>query len=262
MFAPERQRHIVELVDDLGRVDVPDLAERFEVSEKTIRKDLLLLARERRLVRASGSAQRIDSAGGESTFDARRRVAAEAKRRIGAAAAALVEDPQTIALDASTTGLAVAVALLDRGGWRRLTVVTNGIRIAEALAGAPGITVLTPGGRLRWEAMSLVGPWGDAFFPRVELHHAFLGAAGLTVDAGMTDGTLDEAVIKREMVANAREVTAIVDHRKWGRAALMTFCPLRGVDRIVTDAPAPSGLVTCAARAGISLVEAGRQTGP
>lgn len=257
MFAPERQRDIVRLVDDLGRVDVPDLAERFDVSPKTIRKDLLILAREHRLVRAAGGAERIDHARVEATFDVRRRVAAEAKRRIGAAAAALVEDGQTIALDASTTALAVATCLRRRGPWRQLTVVTNGIRIAEELSGQAGVTVLTPGGRVRWDAMSLVGPWGDAFFGRIRLHHAFLGAAGLTVEAGMTDGTLDEAVIKREMAANAQEVTAIVDRHKWGRTALVTFCPIDRIDRIVTDAPAPDGLVASAAGSGIALIEAG-----
>lgn len=256
MFASERHRHIVRLVEAQGRVDVPDLAERFEVSEKTIRKDLLILASDHRLIRASGGAQRIDLARIEATFDGRRRVAAEAKRRIGVAAAALVEDGQTIAFDASTTALEVAVCLRNGGGWRQLTVVTNGIRIAEQLAGVPGVTVLTPGGRVRWDAMSLVGPWGDAFFGRIHLHHAFLGAAGLTVEAGMTDRTLDEALIKREMAANARQVTAIVDHSKWGRTALVTFCPLSRVDRIVTDAPASLDLAAAAARTGIDLLAA------
>lgn len=257
MFASERHRHIVRLVEAMGRVDVPDLAERFDVSEKTIRKDLLILASDHRLIRSSGGAQRIDHARGEATFDGRRRVAAEAKRRIGAAAAALVEDGQTIAFDASTTALEVAVCLREGGGWRQLTVVTNGIRIAEQLAGVSGVTVLTPGGRVRWDAMSLVGPWGDAFFKRIPLHHAFLGAAGLTVDAGMTDRTLDEALIKREMAANASEVTAIVDRSKWGRTALVTFCPMRRVDRIVMDAPAPTDLAAASARAAIALLEAG-----
>jgi DeoR/GlpR family transcriptional regulator of sugar metabolism len=257
MFAHERQRRIQRLVEDLGRIHVTDLAGRFSVSEQTIRKDLLTLESERRLVRVHGGAVPIERGHAEPAFDLRRRVAAGAKRSIGAMAAEIIEDGQTIAFDASTTALEVALRLRDIGAWRQLTVVTNGIRIAQDLAGQAGITVLMPGGRLRWEAMSLVGPWGGPFFDRVNLNHAFVGAAGLSAQAGLTDATEDEAQIKRAMVAGAAQVTAIIDRSKWGRVALATFCPLSRVDRIVTDAPAPLELAAAAARAGITLLEAG-----
>ena len=69
----------------------------------------------------------------------------------------------------------MARRLRQIGGWRELTVVTNGIRIAEELAGQDGITILMPGGRMRWEALSVVGPWGDGFFRRINIARAFLG---------------------------------------------------------------------------------------
>ena len=257
MFAHERQRRIQHLVDDLGRIHVTELAGRFAVSEQTIRKDLLTLEAERRLVRVHGGAIPVERGHAEPAFDLRRRVGARAKRAIGASAAQIVEDGQTIAFDASTTALEVALSLRDIGAWRQLTVVTNGIRIAQELAGQTGITVLMPGGRLRWEAMSLVGPWGDAFFDRINLNHAFVGAAGCNAQAGLTDATEDEAQIKRAMVAGAAEVSAVIDRSKWGRVALATFCPLSRVDRIVTDAPAPPDLAAAAAWAGIRLLEAG-----
>jgi DeoR/GlpR family transcriptional regulator of sugar metabolism len=257
MFARERQQQIHRLVEEHGRALVVDLAARFVVSEQTIRKDLLALEREGRLVRTHGGAIAAERPRPELGFDIRRRIEADAKRRIGEAAAAIVEDGQTIAFDASTTALEVARCLGARGGWRSLTVITNGLRIAEELAGQDGITILMPGGSMRWEALSVVGPWGDGFFRRTNITRAFLGAAGFTIQAGLTDATEEEAQIKRLMVTSSMEVTAIVDHTKWGRAALATFCRTDRLTRVVTDAPAPAGMAEALQAARIDLVEVG-----
>jgi DeoR/GlpR family transcriptional regulator of sugar metabolism len=259
MFARERQRQIHRLVEEHGRVLVGELAERFDVSEQTIRKDLLVLETERRVVRTHGGAIAVDRGRPELAFDVRQRIEADAKAAIGDAAAALVRDGETIAFDASTTALEVARRLRERGGWQSLTVITNGLRIAEELAGQPGITVLLPGGRMRWEAMSVVGPWGDGFFRRINIARAFIGAAGFTMVAGLTDATEEEAQIKRAMVATSLEVTAIIDHTKWGKAALATFCRPDRIARVVTDSPVARDLADALVRAGIELVEAPRE---
>lgn len=256
VFARERQQQIFRLVEEHGRVLVGELAARFDVSEQTIRKDLLALEQERRLVRTHGGAIAVERARPELAFDVRRRFEAEAKQRIAAVAADIIQDGETVAFDASTTALEVARRLRHRGGWRQLTVVTNGIRIAEELAGQEGITILLPGGRMRWEALSVVGPWGDGFFRRINVERAFVGAAGFTLHAGLTDATEEEAQIKRAMVASAQEVTGIVDHTKWGRAALATFCRTERISRLITDAPAPAGLADAVRRTGIVLLEA------
>jgi DeoR/GlpR family transcriptional regulator of sugar metabolism len=257
MFARERQQQIYRLVEEHGRALVAELAERFDVSEQTVRKDLLALEQEGRLVRTHGGAIAVDRGRPELGFDVRRRIQAQAKSSIAATAAGIVEDGETIAFDASTTALEVAHQLRQRGGWRSLTVITNGLRIAEELAGQDGITILVPGGTMRWEALSVVGPWGDGFFRRINIARAFLGAAGFTIQAGLTDATEEEAQIKRAMVASSMEVTAIVDHTKWGRAALATFCRSDRLARVVTDAPAPTGMAAALQAAGIELVEAG-----
>ena len=256
MFTQERQQQIHRMVEEHGRVLVTELAERFDVSEQTIRKDLLILERSHRLTRTHGGAIATAPDRPELAFDMRQRIEADAKRRIAAAAADFVHDGETIAFDASTTALEVARRLRQIGGWRELTVVTNGIRIAEELAGQDGITILMPGGRMRWEALSVVGPWGDGFFRRINIARAFLGAAGFTIQSGLTDATEEEAQIKRAMVSGAIEVTGIVDHSKWGRAMLATFCRTDRIARIVTEAPASADLVEGVRRAGIELVEA------
>ena len=252
-FARERQDRIARIVEEHGRARVADLATQFSVSAVTIRKDLVLLESEDRLVRTHGGAIARDRSRPELSFEIRERLQSEAKDLIGAAGAALVHDGESIVLDASTTALSVARHLKARGGWSQLTVITNGLRIASELAGHPGIIVLMLGGRVRWEALSVVGQLGDGLFSRINVQKAFLGAAGFTVESGLADATDEEAQIKRSMVAAAREVIAIVDHTKWERAAFATFCPTDKIAVVLTDADAPESMIRELSGRGIDV---------
>ncbi len=243
VFARERQEHIARIVEEHGRARVTDLAAQFGVSGVTIRKDLVVLEAEHRLVRTHGGALAVDRSRPELSWEIRERLQTDQKLWIGAAAAGLVHDGESIVMDASTTALSVARHLKARVGWSQLTVVTNGLRIASELAGHPGITVLMLGGRVRWEALSLVGQLGDGLFSRINVQKAFLGAAGFTVESGLSDATDEEAQIKRSMVAAAREVIAIVDSTKWERTAFATFCPTDKIDVVLTDDAAPAAMV-------------------
>ena len=253
VFARERQEHIVRIVDEHGRVRVGDLATRFKVSAVTIRKDLIGLETSGRLIRTHGGAIAIDRSRPEVAFDIRERLQADEKLAIGAAGAALVQDGESIVMDASTTALSVARQLKARGGWSQLTIITNGLRIASELAGHPGIVVLMLGGRVRWEALSVVGQLGDGLFSRINVQKAFLGAAGFTLESGLADATDEEAQIKRSMVAAAREVIAIVDRTKWERAAFATFCPTAKIDVVLTDRGAPAAMIAALKARGVDV---------
>jgi DeoR/GlpR family transcriptional regulator of sugar metabolism len=244
---------------------VPELAVRFGVSEVTIRKDLDRLADMGRVVRLRGGATPAPPTRRELAFDLRDRVERHAKDEIGAGAASLVHDGESIILDASTTALYVARHLMRRSAWHALTVVTNSIRIGEEMAGEPGVSVLLLGGLMRWESLSVVGPLGDAVFSRVHAQRAFLGAAGFTIGQGLTDAHEEEAQMKRAMVATAQEVYGVIDHTKWGRLSSVTFCPTDQLSGIVTDPAAPSGIVGELEGRGIEVIIAGlrqRRTAP
>ena len=254
-FATERQDHIARTVEEHGRARVAELAEQFGVSGVTIRKDLVVLEAAGRVIRAHGGAIVPDRSRPERAFEIRERLQGAEKAAIGAAAAALVRDGESIALDASTTALYMARALKVRGGWNHLTVITNGLRIASELAGHPGITVAMPGGWVRWEALSLVGGLGDGVFDRVNVQTAFVGAAGFTVETGLNDATEEEAQIKRAMVAAARSVFAIVDHTKWDRVAFATFCRMDRLSGVVTDGAAPGTMVRALRSLGVTVTQ-------
>jgi DeoR/GlpR family transcriptional regulator of sugar metabolism len=255
VFAEERQDHIARIVEEHGRARVSDLATTFRVSGVTIRKDLAVLERQGRVVRTHGGAMTVGRAGAERAFDVRERLQRDEKDAIGRAAAAMVVDGESIALDASTTALALARHLKARGGWLHLTVITNGLRIASELAGHPGIGVVMPAGFLRWEALSLVGPLGEGLFEKVNIQKAFMGAAGFSMEAGLSDATEEEAQIKRLMVEGASEVVGLVDHTKWERAAFATFCETADLDAVITDAAAPGAMVDQLRRSGIDIHE-------
>ncbi len=253
VFARERQDHIARIVEEHGRARVADLAGQFHVSGVTIRKDLEILDSGQRLVRTHGGAIAIDRSRPELSFDVRERLQTDEKAWIGAAAAALIHDGESIVMDASTTALSVARHLKARGRWSQLTVVTNGLRLASELAGHPGIIVLMLGGRVRWEALSVVGQLGDGLFSRINVQKAFLGAAGFTIESGLADATDEEAQIKRAMVAPAREVIAIVDGTKWERAAFATFCRTDQISIVLTDEGAPEPMVRALIGRGVDV---------
>ncbi len=253
VFARERQEHIVRIVEEHGRARVSDLAAQFRVSAVTIRKDLMVLEAEGRLLRTHGGAITVIRNRPELSFEIRERLQADEKQLIGAAGAALVHDGESIVMDASTTALSVARHLKARRNWSQLTVITNGLRLASELAGHHGITVLMLGGRVRWEAYSVVGDLGDGLFSRINVQKAFVGAAGFTPQSGLADATDEEAQIKRAMVAATHEVIAIVDHTKWERAAFATFCPTDRINIVLTDPGAPAEMVQLLKDRGVDV---------
>jgi DeoR/GlpR family transcriptional regulator of sugar metabolism len=262
VFALERREAIARAVVEDGRLRVAEMASRFGVSHVTIRKDLETLEADGRLVRTHGGAiSRRHPARPEPSYEIRERVQQDEKRWIGAAAAAMVRDGESIACDASSSALWVGRSLRSRDDWHHLTVLTTGLRLATELAGHPGITVLLVGGRVRAEALSVVGPLGDEVFRRVNVQTAFVGALGLTLDAGLSDATEEEAHVKRAMITAAREVYALVDHTKWNRTASATFCRTDQLTGIITDEQAPADMVGALRAMGVLVTQVAPREG-
>ena len=238
------------MIEENARASVIDLSKRLSVSEVTIRKDLAVLEGEGSVLRTHGGAISVGRSRAELAFEVRARLHTTEKSLIGAEAARLVEDGDSIALDASSTALQIARHLKAR---RELTVVTNGIRVATELAAQPSITVLMPGGAVRWEAFSLVGKWGTIMLRQLNIQKAFVGAVGFTLEEGLTDVNAEEAELKRAMVATAKDVVGVFDHTKWNRVAMATFCPTNRLRLVISDDRAPIDSVKAARDLGIDV---------
>jgi len=248
----ERQQAILTLLQQQKSVSVSDLSKRFGVSAVTIRSDLSELDQRGLLTRTHGGAVLPDPHIEPEPVVAQRRLShREEKQRMGAAAAALVHDGEAIALDASTSALAVAEQIKER---RELTVVTNGLMAAIELADAPGVSVMMPGGILRREAFSLVGGMGNDLLAQLNISKGFFGARGVTIAEGLTDVDNFEVEMKRSLVAACKEVIAVVDSSKWGHLAVASFASLEQVNQVIADAAAPAEMVAGLRGRGIEVI--------
>src|SRR6059036_3227370 len=220
-------QYVLHLLESRDYVQVRELSEAFAVSEVTVRSDLTELARQGLVARIRGGVRALQHGQSEVGFDLRLRLEVDRKRAIARAAAAMVDEGEAVALDASTTAYYLALELRSK---RELVVVTNGLLVATALADAPGITVLVTGGTLRLSAMSLVGDLGADLLKATRINKGFLGARGLSLERGLMDLNPDEVRIKKDMAKACERVIAIIDGSKWHRSALLSFVPAESVD--------------------------------
>ena len=229
VFADERQQQIAELVAARGRVRLAELVDRFGVSEATIRKDLTAMEARRLLKRTHGGAIALRPAV-ESELETRAVTQAEAKARIAQACLREIHDGDAIFLDSGTTIQAIAQRLVGR----HLTVLTNALGVAEAVADLPTVDHLVLGGRLRTVSRSVIGALAMENVERFTVNLAFIGVSGFS-EAGLTVADADEAQLKAAMIERARRVIVPIDHTKAGATHFARICELDKVDAVVID---------------------------
>ncbi|MEA3337906.1 MAG: DeoR/GlpR family DNA-binding transcription regulator [Chloroflexota bacterium] len=247
----ERRQSILAALAQAGQLSVAELSLRFDVSEVTIRTDLAALNAQGLLLRTRGGALATHVLP-ELSFDIRQQQNAENKARIARTAAQLVRDGDTIALDASTTALAIIPHIEQLS---ELTVVTNSLKAALWLLRTPHIHVIVPGGHLRRDSISLVGRSQCDLLEDIHVRIGFFGARGITIDEGLTDVNLEEVRTKRRLIECCQQVVAVVDSRKWGQVAASTFADLDRIDRVITDVGAPKQIVQQLRLHGVDVVQ-------
>lgn len=235
LFPPEvRRDQILAQLQRSGQITVKACAEQLGVSEVTIRSDFALLEREGLLRRVWGGAVLDRPLWPEGSFAVRLKERAADKERIARAAAGLIADGATVMLDASTTAYAIARQIADR---RNLTVITNGMHLALALASHPAITTIVIGGQVRGETGSLAGTLAEEMLQRLHADCGFFSARGLTAAKGLTESSIAEGLLKAAMVRHVDRVVAVLDGGKLGVNALTSFCPAAGIARLITAGP-------------------------
>lgn len=234
MFAEERQDHVATLALQRGRVSVTELAERFEVTTETVRRDLSALERRGVLRRVHGGAVPADAlTATEAGFGVRDVANTEVKDRIAAAALTLLpEGGGTLVLDAGTTTARLAT-LLPRD--RRLSVFTNGVPVAGRLADAPLIDLHLVPGLVRTTTQAAVGVDAVEALGRIRAEVVFLGTNGISLEHGLSTPDHAEAATKRAMVRCAQRTVVLADSSKLGQELATRFADLADVDVLVTD---------------------------
>ena len=233
MTTYERRQSMLELLRTQPGLRVPEIARLLEISEGTVRNDLNALEEQGYLTRVHGGAVLNEATPHvNAAFGIRHQENASAKNCIGAGAAKLVNDEDSILLDASSTAYYLALHLRERS---RLRVVTNGIEVARLLAQNPTNTVILIGGVVRADGSSVTGLLSEQIISELHIQKAFVSCSGFSVERGMTEVHLEEAQLKRKALESARQIFALVDSSKLGHEDLTIFVRPIQITHLFTD---------------------------
>jgi DeoR/GlpR family transcriptional regulator of sugar metabolism len=249
MSGAERLISLVNELQAVGRVDVRAAAAKLETTQMTIRRDLDVLVQRGVARRVRGGAVSRLARGDEIPYWMRALEGPEAKARIGEATAELLRDGQAVAIDSGTTALECARALSKR----RLTVMAVSLRAADLLADSPTIDLILPGGEVRRDERTLVGPAAVGGIAGVRLDAVILGACGLA-DGTVTAYDIGDAAVKRALTDVSARVIVAAESSKLDRTGMAVVCAAERVDVLVTDLDAPLATLQPWRDAGVDIL--------
>lgn len=232
--AQQRLDTILDLIYTSGFTSVTEVAQKMDVSEMTVRRDFDKLEAEGLIRRAHGGAIAEHRTQVELDYRARQNRRGQEKIRIGQIAASLVQEGQSIFLDAGTTVLAMVKFLKQM---KNLHIITSSLPVQMELTNCPHIDVILIGGQMFPHTMSYVGPLALENIQSMRFDWAFLGTGGIAVDRGLTHSTLEEIPVKKAAAASATNVAVLADSTKFGYCALSLIMPISSVHYIITDSP-------------------------
>ncbi len=260
MYKEERQRQIRELLQKEGRVNVADLATRFNVSRMTIRRDLDELAENLAIERTYGGAiapyqpQQFL----EPPFPDRINVNYEEKRAIAREAKKLIQPGDYFFLSAGTTAYQLARELTRI---KNITVVVNSVLIANFFVPYKDIEVLVLGGYLRHSELSLHGYLVHEALRGLNVDKAFIGIRGIDPEYGFTNDAPREISTDRAVLAVSKRVIVLADHTKFGHVATSVVAPVDAAQTIITSTLAPSEIVDAIREKGVEVIQASFEPG-
>lgn len=230
----DRRMNILKKLSLHDQVFVNELSKEFSVSEVTIRNDLEQLESKNLLIRARGGAM---SATQVVSYDLqlgeKHKLNMLEKARIGKAAAKLIKESDTLIIDSGTTTLEI-IRNIDPA-LKNVTIITNALNIVNQLVSSPNVNLIIPGGVLRKNSLSLIGPLAEKSFRNFFVDKVFLGVDGFDTMNGISTPNIEEAFLNQIMIDVAREVIVVTDSSKFLRKSLAFICKLDRIDTVITD---------------------------
>lgn len=224
-----------------GATPVATLAQVLGASLATIRRDLTEMEAAGRIQRLHGAAELASAARSEAGFKAREGLNLAAKRAIALTAYRQIRPGSTLLLDAGTTVLQLARQI--RVAPLPLTIVTNGLPVAQELADVPQVRLCLLGGHLRPGHLSVVGPLAEQMLGGLWVDQAFLGASAIALDGTISSFDADEVRLNACMSARAGQVMVLADHSKLGCRATFSVLALTPAETLITDQPLPANFL-------------------
>ncbi len=233
-----RRGDIVDMARQDGFVSIEQLAERFQVTPQTIRRDINDLCEQGVLERLHGGA-RLPSSTENLAYPERQVLFSEEKRRIAQLVAAHVPHHASLFINLGTTTEAIAEALLHHHG---LSVVTNNLNVASTLAANPDFRVIIAGGQVRHHDRGIVGEATLDLIRQFKVDIGIIGISAIEEDGGLFDFDYREVRVAKAILENSRKVFLAADHSKFGRNAMVRLGRIDQVDCFFTDKPVPAPL--------------------
>jgi DeoR/GlpR family transcriptional regulator of sugar metabolism len=234
MLAQERQKKILHLLEREGSVRTIDLAETFQVTDETIRRDLQIMSDQKLLTRIHGGASSRTGRPKLKSFSERRAIQVEHKQAIALAALQLIAPGKTYAFDSSTTAYELVSRLPDLP----YRVVTNAFSVLEQMVSMENVELIATGGHYHPRTQTFTRSDSYIALQRHNINIAFISSIGLDLQRGASEGFEEQAGFKEILVQLANEVVLMIDSSKLNRCSEYFFAELKDINHIITDSEA------------------------
>jgi DeoR family transcriptional regulator of aga operon len=251
MLNHQRDQKILQLLKNNSTARVSELSELFGVSEATIRRDLDRLQESGKIRRFHGGAIFTEKAAPEPPVVHRAGEQTSEKKRIGEAAAELVEEGDTLFIGSGTTTESLTLNLRGR---QNITVITNSLIVINHLAQEQGILVIATGGVLRMSEYSFIGHLTEQALQELRPNKVFMGIRAISLEQGLTNDYMPEVSTDRVIIHSAPEVILLADHTKFGKVSTAFVAPLTAVHKIITDTGTPKAIISAILAEGIEAI--------
>lgn len=244
----ERRQSILSIIDKYGEISLSELSSLFpDVSSMTIRRDLSELEARGSIIRTRGGAlsvRKINSslplhhAGEENEYSLRARDNIVQKQLIAKKALPFVQKGRSIYFDAGSTIMELAEMVPNDN----MTIITNGVNVAQALVSNSNINVMLPAGTVNRNTLSVSGSDSFNFIDKINIDLAFMSASAFSAEAGFSVSNINEAELKRKVISRAKKVIMLLDNSKIGKDLLFTLADISDIHVLITDSPLPDEL--------------------
>jgi DeoR family transcriptional regulator of aga operon len=257
MRSDKRANEILRELRHKGSISLPELVKGLHTSPASVRRDLAKLEKKGLVRRTPGGAILVEPLLYEpfrydSLFQNREQHRTAEKRRIGIAAAELIEENETVGFTAGTTTTHVARSLRNR---HNIRIITNAVNIAMELSNCEGLRTFVTGGFVQWAgSFSLVGHAAVNFLSDIYMDKVFVSVCGIDAARGVTVIESEEALTFRAMIRQAKKVIVVADSSKLGAVTPALVCPISEIQTVITDTGASDKAVALFTERGVQVM--------